>query len=203
MNTLLLATRNPGKVKEIHEILGDMNIRIQSLLDLPTIAEIVEDGMTFEENALKKARAAFEQTGIPSLADDSGLEVFHLNGDPGVFSARYAGENATDDDNNKKLLRALTGTMPEQRKAQFRCVVAFMARGVEKLAEGVCRGVIAEAPRGTGGFGYDPIFIPDEFEQTYAELPPDVKNRISHRGKALTKMKEILSDYFGSSRSQS
>jgi len=203
LNRLLLATRNPGKIKEIREILGEMNIRIESLLDVPHVAEIVEDGMTFEENARKKARAAFEQTGIPSLADDSGLEVFYLNGKPGVLSARYAGEMATDDENNKKLLRALLGTMPDQRKAQFRCAVAFVAQGIERVTEGICRGTIAEQPRGKGGFGYDPIFIPDGFERTYAELPPDLKNRISHRGKALREMKEFLSDYFGSSRSES
>lgn len=200
MNTLLLATRNPDKIKEIRQILGGMNIQIQSLLDFPSAPEIVEDGTTFEENALKKARAAFAHTQLPSLADDSGLEVFYLNGKPGVLSARYAGEHATYDDNNRKLLRALMGTMPDQRRAQFRCVVAFVAPAIEKLAEGICHGVIAEQPRGSGGFGYDPLFIPDGFEQTYAELPSEVKNRISHRGKALEAMREILTEYFSSSR---
>jgi XTP/dITP diphosphohydrolase len=196
LNNLLLATRNPDKVAEIREILNEPGLRIQSLLDFPSLPTIIEDGKTFEENALKKAREAFERTQLPALADDSGLEVLYLNNKPGVFSARYAGENATYADNNKKLLRTLRGTLPDQRKAQFRCVVAFVGHGVEKIAQGVCPGAIAEEPRGEGGFGYDPIFIPDGFELTFAELPPDMKNKISHRGKALAAIREFLEEFF-------
>jgi XTP/dITP diphosphohydrolase len=149
-----------------------------------------------EANALKKARTAFARTGLPSLADDSGLEVYYLNGKPGVHSARYAGENATYDDNNRKLLRAMLGTMLEQRTARFRCVIAFVAKDIEKVVEGVCPGSIAEEPRGSGGFGYDPLFVPDGFTKTYAELSSDTKNRISHRGKALNEIKDVLVRYF-------
>lgn len=221
MNTLLLATRNPGKVGEMSGLLSDLGIQIQSLLDFTGIPDIVEDGKTFEENARKKAQEAFKHIHLPTLADDSGLEVPYLNGQPGVYSARYAGENATYDDNNKKLLRALMGTMPDQRRARFRSVVVFLAPGtrlsgrrlptglsrpdnvddslsgqVEKIAEGTCSGTIAEEPRGKEGFGYDPIFVPDGFLQTFAELPPDVKNRISHRAIALQTIKKFLNDYF-------
>ena len=196
MKRLLLATRNPGKVREITEILNDLPIQIQSLLDYPTVPTIIEDGKTLEENALKKARAAFEQTQLPSLADDSGLEVFYLNMEPGVRSARYAGERATYDDNNKKLLLALQNTTEEQHRGQFHCVVAFVALGVEKVVEGVCPGRIANKPRGAGGFGYDPVFIPDGFQQTLAELKPEIKNRISHRGIALQAIKDFLTSYF-------
>lgn len=196
MKPLLLATRNPGKVQELTEILRDLPVEIRSLLDYPAVPDIIEDGNTLEDNALKKARAAFEQTQVPSLADDSGLEVFHLNMEPGVRSARYSGEKATYDENNKKLLDALRDATPEQRQAQFRCVVAFVAHGIEEFAEGVCPGMIANRPRGDGGFGYDPVFIPEGFEETFAELRPQIKNRISHRGVAMEAMKEFLSKYF-------
>lgn len=240
MRTLLLATRNPGKVKEISEILGSPDLRIQSLLDFPEIPEVEEDGATLEENALKKALAGHAHTHLPTLADDSGLEVSCLDGQPGIHSARYAGEKATYDDNNKKLLNALVGVPPDKRNAQFRCVVAFVAQEtrlgpadlrpskeyspqadsgrpaegttasvpsqsragtkaggqVVKIVEGICRGTIATSPRGRGGFGYDPVFIPEGFRQTYAELSPDIKNRISHRGKGLASIKKFLTDYF-------
>ncbi len=196
MKRLLLATRNPGKVQELTEILRDLPVEIRSLLDYPAVPDLIEDGTTLEDNALKKARVAFEQTQVPSLADDSGLEVFHLNMEPGVRSARYAGEKATYDENNRKLLDALGDTTPEQRHAQFRCVVAFVAQGIEKFAEGVCPGLIADSPHGDGGFGYDPVFIPEGFEETFAELRPEIKNRISHRGIAMQAMMESLSKYF-------
>ncbi len=184
-------------MREITEILTNLPIQIQSLLDYPTVPDINEDGKTLEENALKKARTAFEHTMLPSLADDSGLEVIHLNMEPGVRSARYAGENATYGDNNRKLLLALRDATEEQRRAQFRCVIAFVASGVEKVVEGVCPGKVTDQPRGNGGFGYDPLFIPDGFQQTFAELDPEIKNRISHRGIALEGIKDFLSEYFG------
>lgn len=196
LNTLILATRNAGKVREISEILHPLNVWIRSLLDFPNLPEIIEDGTTFEENALKKARTAFTHTHFPTLADDSGIEVFYLNGKPGVYSARYAGNNVTYDDNNKKLLDALKGIPFEQRKAQFRCVVVFVARGIEKIAEGISPGRIVEYPRGMGGFGYDPVFIPEGSDQTFAELHPEIKNRISHRGKALQAIRDVLTEYF-------
>lgn len=196
MNCLLLATRNRGKIREIGEILGDLDIQIKNLLDYSEIPEIIENGKTLEENALKKAHTAFKHTHFPSLADDSSLEVFYLNGQPGVYSARYAGENATYDQNNKKLLLALQNTSPEQRRAQFRCVIAFVAPEVEKTVEGICPGTITHQPQGQGGFGYDPVFIPDGFQQTYAELLSETKNRISHRGLALRAIKNFLSQYY-------
>lgn len=183
-------------MEEISEILSSLDVQIRSLLDFPEIPEIEESGATLKENALGKARAGFRSTGLPSLADDSGLEVFHLNGQPGVHSARFAGETATYDDNNKKLLAALRAVPPEQRTARFRCVIAFVAEETEQIAEGVCQGSIATTLRGTGGFGYDPLFVPDGFLQTYAQLTPDIKNRVSHRGKALASMKKFLTSYY-------
>lgn len=199
MKTLLLATRNPNKIREILEILGDSGFHLRSLLDYPELPDTVEDGATLEENALKKARSALRLTGLPSLADDSGLEVFHLNGKPGVHSARYAGETATYADNNRKLLRELQNASSEERRAVFRSVIAFVAPGVEQIVEGRSPGTIAKEPRGKGGFGYDPLFIPEGFDKTYAELEQHLKNRISHRGIALQRIIGVLRIYFAGS----
>ncbi len=192
MNKLILATRNKGKLKEIGALLNDLPIELVSILDFPDIPAVAEDGTTLEENALKKARAMFNATHLPALADDSGLEVFALDMRPGVHSARYAGERVTYEDNNKKLLEQLRNIPAEQRQARFRCVAAFVAEDIEKTTEGVCAGRIIEAPRGMGGFGYDPLFVPDGYDKTFAELPLEVKNRISHRAKAFEAMKEFL-----------
>lgn len=192
---VVLATRNMGKVKEIKQILRGLNLDILTLNDFPEVPSIIEDGKTFKENAVKKARFVAEHLNMPSIADDSGLEVNAFNRRPGILSARYAGENATDEDNNRKLLKELNDIPPEKREACYRCVVALVfPSGEEETAEGSCNGFIALEPKGAGGFGYDTLFYIPEYGMTMAELPPEIKNRISHRGKAFAKLKEKLTD---------
>ncbi len=193
MKQLLLATHNPHKAREFQALLADLGIDVLTLDAFPQVGEILEDGETLEENALKKAREVHRLTRMPSLADDTGLEVFYLHGGPGVYSARYAGPNATYADNCRKLLAELRGVPPRRRGAQFRCVLALVGWGPkELLAEGTCPGVITESARGTNGFGYDPLFLPDGFSETYAEMEDATKNGISHRGRAAQKMKALL-----------
>lgn len=195
MPSLVVATKNPGKLREIREILGS-DVRLLSLTDFPGVGDIVEDGRTFEANAIKKALAVANHTGHVSLADDSGLEVDALNGAPGVYSARFAGEEATDEQNNVKLLQLLEDTPDEQRTARFRCVIAVGAPdGSVQTAEGTTEGRILQNPRGTGGFGYDPLFLVSDLRRTFAELPPAEKNRLSHRGKALQSVFPLLSRF--------
>lgn len=190
---VVLATKNTGKAKEIGRILEGSGVEIVSLEGFAGVELPPETGKTMEENALLKARAVAEATGLPALADDSGLEVDFLGGAPGVYSARYAGEKATDEENWKKLLRELEGVEAEKRTARFRCALALVGFDEnEYLFEGVFEGAIAEAPRGANGFGYDPLFIAHETGRTAAELAPDEKNRISHRAKALEKLKDWL-----------
>jgi len=191
-NYLLLATRNRDKFKEIKEILGENKWKLLSLEHFPETAEVIEDGKTFSDNALKKARAAFKATGIPSLADDSGVEVDYLNGAPGVFSSRFAGEKASYRDNNEKLLSLMKDVPMERRKARFKCVVALVDDKEEKWVEGVCDGIILSEYRGENGFGYDPLFFVPEKNKTFAEMTRREKNEISHRGKAFRKMAELL-----------
>ena len=193
---IIFATRNPGKVQEIKAILSDLPLDIKSLLDIPHLSEVIEDGKTLEENALKKAREIFKATGLPTLSDDTGLEVFHLGMKPGVYSARYAGEHVRYEDNYRKLLRELEGVDVAQRRAQFRCVAAFVGQDLEKTTEGICTGVIINRPRGSGGFGYDPVFVPEGYNETFAELSTDIKNQISHRAKAFLQMKNFLFTHF-------
>lgn len=181
---LVIATRNRHKLDEIRAILGPSGPELCSALDFPEIPDVVEDGDTFEANAVKKAEALHRATGLWAMADDSGLEVDALGGAPGVRSARYAGEPACHRSNNEKLLAALRGTAA--RAARFRCVIALAGPGFETATvEGRCEGVIADAPRGHGGFGYDPLFVPAGHERTFAELDAAIKNRISHRARAL------------------
>jgi XTP/dITP diphosphohydrolase len=196
MAILVLATRNKDKVKEITEILSELKLEIRSLSDYPEIPDIVEDGSTFEENALKKARSVFEYTNLPTLSDDSGLEVFELGMKPGVLSARYAGEPTNYRNNNQKLLNELRNIPDDHRQAQFRCVVVFKTKKFENMREGVCEGKIIHESKGVGGFGYDPLFMPDGYNQTFAELKPTIKNAISHRGRALLNIRETLDKYF-------
>jgi XTP/dITP diphosphohydrolase len=193
---LILATRNKDKVKEIKEFLSDLNLEIRSLLDYPNISDVIEDGSTFEENALKKARAIFEYTNLPTLSDDSGLEVSVLGMKPGVYSARYAGVPTNYENNNVKLLDDMKNIPVNNRQAQFRCIMVFMSKDFEEITEGVCKGKIIFEPQGRGGFGYDPLFIPEDFNQTFAELSPAMKNAVSHRGRALSVMKKSLKEYF-------
>ncbi|MEW6183366.1 MAG: XTP/dITP diphosphatase [Bacillota bacterium] len=198
MRRLVAATTNQGKLREIEAILAPLNWEIVSPQFYPGFPEIEEHGTTFEANAVEKALATAAFTGETALADDSGLEVDYLGGAPGVYSARFAGEPKDDAANNNKLLGLLDGVPREQRAARFRCViaVAFPEGGVV-TADGRCEGFILTELRGAGGFGYDPLFYLPEFDKTFAELPPEVKNRVSHRARALAKIKEKLAGLTG------
>jgi XTP/dITP diphosphohydrolase len=191
---LVLATHNRNKVIELVALLGDLGITIRTLDEFPDAPDVVEDGDTCEANAVKKARAIAESTGLPAVADDTGLEVDALGGRPGVYAARYAGEDATYEDNCRKLLRELTGVPLEQRTARFLTVAAIVlpSDGIW-VAQGTLEGVIAEEASGTLGFGYDPVFLIPELGKTLAQLPADQKNTISHRAKAFAKVREMLS----------
>ena len=191
---LVLATRNRHKREELVALLGDLGITIRTLDEFPDVPEVVEDGDTCEANAVKKARAIADFTGLPAVADDTGLEVDALGGRPGVYAARYAGEDATYEDNCRKLLRELMGVPREQRTAHFLTVAAIaLPSDGTRVAQGTLDGVIAEAASGTLGFGYDPVFLIPELGKTLAQLSADQKNTISHRAKAFAKMREILS----------
>lgn len=197
MTKIVLATQNQGKVRELKRLLEDMPAELLSLTDFPELAEVVEDGLTFAENAIKKAREISSATGLVAMADDSGLEVDFLGGAPGVHSARFAGPQKSDADNNRKLLTMLNNVPQEQRTARFRCVIAVAVPGGEvETAEGTCSGIIGFEPKGSDGFGYDPLFYVPEFDRTFAELGLDIKNKISHRGKALVKARDILEVLF-------
>ena len=186
IDSLVIATRNRHKTREIAALLAHLPIRVRDLSDFPDAPEVEEDGATLEANALKKARSAHDHTGLPALADDTGLEVFYLLGAPGVYSARYAGEAATYDDNNRKLLDAMMQVPARKRDARFRCVVAFVFKGEARTFEGAIDGHIGIERRGTNGFGYDPIFYPAGDSRSYAEMSDAEKNAISHRARAVS-----------------
>jgi XTP/dITP diphosphohydrolase len=191
---LLVASGNKGKLVEIAKILDGCVERIYSLADFPDIPAVREDGDTFEENARKKAMNAALATGMPVLADDSGLVVDALDGRPGVYSARFAGEGSNDAENNDRLLKELAGVAAEKRTAAFHCVaVLCFPDGSSRVFRGELQGVILERPRGAGGFGYDPLFLVPDQGKTLAELHMDIKNGISHRGKALGDLRSYLS----------
>ncbi|AZR73384.1 non-canonical purine NTP pyrophosphatase, RdgB/HAM1 family [Anoxybacter fermentans] len=194
MEKIVIASRNPYKVQELKALLKDESIQVLSLNHFPEIPEVVEDGKTFKENALKKAREICKATQLPTLADDSGLEVDLLDGAPGVYSARFAGPDATDADNNRKLLELLKDHPDlNERTARFKSVIALvLPDGRERVVEGSCEGLLLTEPRGQGGFGYDPLFYLPEYNATFAELPMEVKNRISHRGKAFCSIIEEI-----------
>lgn len=190
---ILLASHNRDKAAEFRELIRGLPFELVTLESFPGVGPIEEDATTLEGNALKKAREAFRLTGIPALADDTGLEVRYLNDAPGVFSSRFAGPNATYADNMKKLLSMLRGVPPRRRGARFRTALAFVAaEGRQELAEGIVNGVILESPRGRGGFGYDPVFLPRGSVMTYAEMDVREKNGVSHRARAMEQMREIL-----------
>ena len=190
---LVLATRNRHKVAELSAMLAGLPVDVLSFHDFPDMPEVIEDGATLETNAVKKAVEVAAATGLPSLADDTGLEVDALDGAPGVHSARYSGEGANAERNNAKLLSELDGVAGDARTASFRCVVALaVPDGDVSIVEGVTCGVILEALRGEGGFGYDPLFLPDGHEHTYAEMGAPEKNVISHRGKAISRARELV-----------
>ncbi len=198
MKELLVATGNRGKLKELEHLLAGVVERIRSLADFPEIGAAIEDGETFEENAVKKARHAAAASGLPAIADDSGLVVDALGGRPGVYSARFAGEGAGDAANNERLLAELSAVPPEARSAAFRCVIALcLPNGDCRTFGGEVRGIILSAPAGEGGFGYDPLFLVPEYGKTMAELPLTVKNRISHRAGAFALLKEHLASCRG------
>lgn len=195
MQTVIVASGNKGKLKEFQELMAGLPVEVKSLKDYPEIGKIEENGATFAENAYIKAKAVYDATGCITIADDSGLEVDALDGAPGIFSARYAGEEKDDAANNAKLLQALENVPDTARGAQFHCaIVAIAADGRRFDAEGIVRGEILRAERGENGFGYDPLFYVREFDKTTAELSMDEKNAISHRGQAVRKIVAILKE---------
>ena len=196
MAAIVIASRNEHKIEEIRRLLAGLDVDVLSLKDYPDAPEVDEDGAAFQDNALKKARVLARFPGLTALADDSGLEVDSLGGQPGVRSARFAGETASDAENNRKLLRCLAEVPSEERQAQFRCVIALVSRtGAESLVEGTCQGVIIEEERGSGGFGYDPLFLLPHLGKTFAELSMEEKNELSHRGKALQQVLPIVQEW--------
>lgn len=193
MMELVVATRNAGKLKEIRRLLESRGVSVLGLEGFPKAPDVVEDGDTFAENAIKKAEAVAQFTGLPCLADDSGLVVDALQGRPGIHSARFSGADADDQSNNRKLLNEMTPVPADRRQASFRCVMALCLPGQSpRLFEGRVNGVILEREQGDGGFGYDPLFWLPDHNCTMAELPLDTKNRISHRGQALRQLVDTL-----------
>ena len=194
-NKLIVATKNKGKLEEFVQLLAHLPLEIISMADAGINGDIEENGTTFEENALIKARSVWKITGDTVIADDSGLEVDFLNGAPGVYSARYAGEGATDEDKNRKLLDALAGVPMDKRAARFVCVIAVVFPDASSFTvKGTCEGYIATEPAGSNGFGYDPLLYVPEIGLTIAQMEADMKNSISHRGNAIRKMVEKLED---------
>lgn len=198
---IILATQNQGKIRELQELLVDETIEVLSLRDLADWEEVEENGVTFADNAALKARVAAQKTGLIALADDSGLEVDALNGAPGVYSARFAGEPKDDERNNGKLLQQLESTSDDKRTARFRCaLVVVTPEGEEFLTEGSVEGQILRQRRGTDGFGYDPLFYVPEYARTMAELTLTEKNKLSHRAQAFRKVIPILQTLRGNIR---
>ena len=201
MTKLLIGTGNAGKLREIKSILGDVPYEIVSVADFNDLETPEENGETYNANAMLKAASYARQTTLLTLADDSGLEVEALNWGPGIMSARYAGEDASDADRRSLLLSEFSKTGSQIRTARFVCFVAIAYPGqrerpyIMSATEGICTGEIIDVARGDGGFGYDPLFVPDGYDLTFAELPNEVKNRISHRGRALSKAREFLIKY--------
>jgi XTP/dITP diphosphohydrolase len=189
---IIIATSNAGKLREIRQILSGCGCLFTSLADYwNPIPSIPEEGATFFENAAGKAQWVFSRTGKPALADDSGLEVDFLNNEPGVHSARYAGEPHSDQRNLEKLLHLLSNCPDEKRTARFRCVAVLrLSEKEEIVSEGICEGTIGREPHGENGFGYDPVFYPEGFQKTFGELGAELKNDLSHRGKAMKNLKE-------------
>lgn len=186
---LLFATNNQHKLREVREILGP-DVAVLALRDAGVETDIPETQETLEGNASQKAWYIFDRTGQDCFADDTGLEIEALEGRPGVFSARYAGEGCTFGDNVNKVLKEMQGT--ENRRARFRCVISLIMNGKETVFEGIVNGTIANRPEGAGGFGYDPVFVPEGYSQSFAIMPPTLKNSVSHRGRAVKRMKEFL-----------
>jgi len=199
---IVLATRNQDKIREMRQLLQGLELEILTVDQFPAIPEVVEDRDTIAENALKKARVVADATQMLTLADDTGLEVDYLNGQPGVYSSRFAGENASYDDNCNKLLELMQGVPAEQRTARFRCVIAIVSPDFEEIIEGVCDGMIIDEKRGTNGFGYDPVFYVPRLGKTFAEMIPEQKNEISHRGIALRQARFFLQQWIKNVKNQ-
>jgi XTP/dITP diphosphohydrolase len=197
---ILIATRNRGKVAEFRSLLSALPLRLRSLVEFPESGNVEETGLTFSDNAVLKAVSYAKETGLWSLADDSGLEVEALGGAPGVFSARYGGAKASDAQRIERLLEELSQSGARDRRACFTCVIAIAdPQGqIAYISTGRCEGQITHVPRGTGGFGYDPVFVPEGYEQTFGELPPEIKQSISHRALALRAAKSFLVNRFQS-----
>lgn len=196
MREIIIATHNKGKIAEFKQLLSDLPITIYSLHDFPDISEVEETGSTFHENAALKAETIAKQLGKPVMADDSGLVVDVLKGEPGVYSARYASENASDEENIEKLLTKLAGQTSDNRSAHFICVLAFaFPNGETVFHEGKCYGTISETVAGHAGFGYDPVFIPNGYDITFAEMDAANKNKLSHRYHALLAMRQYLLEH--------
>ncbi len=194
MKKIVLASNNKGKVREINQILADLDISVLPQSEF-NIDEVEETGLTFVENAILKARNAAEQSGLPAIADDSGIEVDALNGEPGIYSARYAGVGASDEDNLQKLLNALQDVPDEKRTARFQCLMVYMRHANDPtplICQGVWEGIITREPQGENGFGYDPVFYVPDHNCTSAQLSAEVKNALSHRGQALRLLVEQL-----------
>ncbi len=195
---IVMATKNEDKIKEIKEIITLNNVQFLTFQDFEDWPDVKERESTFKENAVLKAKTLLNFTKLSSLADDSGLEVDVLGGEPGILSARYAGPNCSTADNNAKLLKKLEGIPVQKRVARFRCAAAFAGtNGILLVSEETCNGHIALEPRGSGGFGYDPLFVPDGYGETIAQLTPEKKNQISHRGKAFRSLKQKLEKMLG------
>lgn len=192
LNKFVIASQNPHKIEEMQQIFKPLGVEVLSTRDFPELEDVEEDQPDLQGNALKKARYVAKETGLPALSDDTGLEVEALDGAPGVYSARYAGENVTYQDNVHKLLDELEDNT--NRKAQFRTVIALVDGEDEYTFEGICRGEIIREQKGEKGFGYDPVFKPEGYEQTFAELDAPLKNEISHRGRAVQKFVEFLKE---------
>ena len=191
---ILLATTNPGKIAELGSMLGALPVEVVGLDAFGDLREVAETGATFEENARLKAAGYALQVGLPAIADDSGLEVAALDGRPGVLSARYGGEDTTFAEKIRLLLAEVDAAAAPDRRARFVCSIAVAGAdgSIRYTAEGECRGVLAQAPRGEGGFGYDPVFVPDGYDETFGELPDAIKAKISHRARAFSHIVPFL-----------
>ena len=195
MDKIVFATTNAGKIKEIKEILADFDVEVVSINEMNITTDVEENGTTFEENSLIKARAISKLTGLPALADDSGLEVDYLNGEPGIYSARYLGRDTDYDYKNNYIIEKLKDAKDEERSARFVCVISLvLPDGREFVKKGVMEGKIGYEIKGENGFGYDPIFYLPQYGKTSAEISAEEKNKISHRGKALREMKEVITN---------
>ncbi|MEN9849478.1 MAG: hypothetical protein RL368_2218 [Pseudomonadota bacterium] len=194
MKKIVLATGNAGKVREFAQLLAEFDAEIIPQTQL-NVSNVPETGLTFVENALIKARHAAEITGLPAIADDSGIEVDALNGAPGIYSARFAGENATDLDNNQLLLKQLQAVPEAERSARYHCVIVYLRHALDPtplICHGIWEGRVLTAPQGDNGFGYDPLFLIPEHQCTAAQMPPDLKNKLSHRGQAMRELQAAL-----------